>query len=262
MREFTIGVGCDWGQYTEYNFSNTEPKFEEMTTIGSPANRTAQLQSECGAGKVLISKALYDIMPRDFAGIFFGNGQLSAKLALKYSDLTVYEAKIEELYNLTGSSYGDRELRWIEKAKIHANETNLSEVNFSEVKAKLDYLQLSLKNSKWIVNAVILFSDIRGFTNKVDHTDLEKIKQLTQDVIIQMNKAVMKESGIHVQFQGDRESAILLSQVNKKDTCAKKPDFIRLFCYRNHENFRAFFVDALSSLSAKRLNLRTAEGIP
>lgn len=44
-----------------------------------------------------------------------------------------------------------------------------------------------------------------------------------------MNKAVMKESGIHVQFQGDRESAILLSQVNKKDTCAKKPDFIRLF---------------------------------
>ena len=34
------------------------------------------------------------------------------------------------------------------------------------------------------------------------------------------------------------------SQVNKKDTCAKKPDFIRLFCYRNHEKFRAFFVDA------------------
>lgn len=43
MREFTIGVGCDWGQYTEYNFSNTEPKFEEMTTIGSPANRAAKL---------------------------------------------------------------------------------------------------------------------------------------------------------------------------------------------------------------------------
>ena len=71
------------GQYTEYNFSNTEPKFEEITTIGSPANRAAKLQSECGDGKVLISKALYDIMPRDFAGIFFGNGQLSAKLALK-----------------------------------------------------------------------------------------------------------------------------------------------------------------------------------
>lgn len=35
---------------------------------------------------------------------------------------------------------------------------------------------------------------------KVDHTDLAKIKQLTQDVFIQMNKAVMKESGIHVQF--------------------------------------------------------------
>lgn len=52
---------------------------------------------------------------------------------------------------------------------------------------------------------------------KVDHTDLAKIKQLTQDVLIQMNKAVMKESGIHVQFQGDRESSILLSQVNKKD---------------------------------------------
>lgn len=50
---------------------------------------------------------------------------------------------------------------------------------------------------------------------KVDHTDLAKIKQLTQDVLIQMNKAVMKESGIHVQFQGDRESAILLSKSRK-----------------------------------------------
>ena len=97
---------------------------------------------------------------------------------------------------------------------------------------------------------------------KVGHTDLAKIKQLTQDVLIQMNKAVMNESGRHVQFQGDRESAILLSQVNIKDACAKKPDVIRLFCSRNHENFRAFFVDALSSLSAKCLNLRTAEGIP
>lgn len=109
---------------------------------------------------------------------------------------------------------------------------------------------------------ITIFYIINKSYCKVDHTDLAKIKQLTQDVLIQMNKAVMKESGIHVQFQGDRESAILLSQVNKKDTCAKKPDFIRLFCYRNHENFRAFFVDALSSLSAKRLNLRTAEGIP
>ena len=87
-------------------------------------------------------------MPRDFAGIFFGNGQLSTKLALKYSDLTVYEAKIEELYNLTGSSYGDRELRWIEKSKIHANETNLSEENFSEAKAKLDYFAVKSKKFK------------------------------------------------------------------------------------------------------------------
>lgn len=211
IKGFKIGIGADWGQYTEYVYSNLENGYEEMTTIGSPANRAAKLQSECDDGQMLISKALYDILPEDTASVFWGNGTLSAKLALKYADLTVYETDLAKLDDLTSSAYENRSTHWLDKSIEHANATNISEVKFSETKAKIEYLPLSLKNSKWIDNAVILFSDIRGFTNKVDRGDLSEIKQLTQTVLNKMNKAICKENGVHIQFQGDRESAVFNS---------------------------------------------------
>lgn len=209
ISKFEIGIGADFGQYTEFEFSDPESEIEEMTTIGSPANRAAKLQSECGAGKVLISKALYDILPQEMQSWFSGNGILSNKLAIKYNDLTVYETM--NIVKLTSNQYEKRKKRLLDNANECANSTNLSEIIFSESKSKVDFTPLSLKNSKWADEAIVLFSDIRGFTHKVDNGDLPEIKQLTQLVLSGMNKAIRKESGTHVQFQGDRESAIFNS---------------------------------------------------
>lgn len=211
LTTFTIGIGADYGQYTEYLFTDPENGYDEMTTIGSPANRAAKLQSVCSDGKVLISKTLYDILSDNEKSVFFGNAMLSAKLALKYTGLKVYEARVYDLNSLVSKSYKQKDDEWLDNAKEHANSTNLSEIQFSEAKSQFNFPSLGLKNSKWAEDAVILYSDIRGFTHKVDNCDLAEIKQLTQIVLCGMNKAIRKESGIHVQFQGDRESTIFNS---------------------------------------------------
>ena len=211
LKRFTIGIGMDWGQYTEYSFVDNETGYEEMTTIGSPANRAAKLQSKCEDEKVLISKALFEILSKEVKKVFYGKSSLSAELALKYYDLTVYETTIDNLQTLVSSTYANREKSWLEKTKEHANSTNLDDIQFFEAKARMNFTNLSLKNSKWMNQAIVLFSDIRGFTNRVDTSGLSDVKVLTQNALCGMNKAVQKEDGVHVQFQGDRESALFNS---------------------------------------------------
>lgn len=210
LSEFQIGIGADFGIYTEFNFTDPNSEIEEMTTIGSPANRAAKLQSEAENNEVLISKDLYDILPLDKKSLFYGDGTLSAKLAVKYTELTVYSSNISELKKTVSDAYRAKEEHCLDYAKDNANAMNLSDITFSESTANIDYSVLSLKNSKWKDNAAVLFSDIRGFTQKVDNEDLSEIKQLTQTVLSKMNTAIRNEFGVHVQFQGDRESAIFV----------------------------------------------------
>lgn len=209
LSQFKIGVGADFGVYTEYNYTDSENKYNEMTTIGSPANRAAKLQSKCTDGNILISNVLFNILPDNICGIFKLNSEFVLSLYIKYTGLSAYETSIYQLSKFTSNGYENRSTDWLNKCVEYANSTNLSDVNFSDAQSKLDFTNLSLVQSKQITNAIILFSDIRGFTNKVDNEeDLSKIKNLTQEVLQKMNKATNKENGVHVQFQGDRESAI------------------------------------------------------
>lgn len=211
ISQFKIGVGADFGVYTEYNYTDSENKYDEMTTIGSPANRAAKLQSKCTDGNILISNMMFDILSDDIrnSDIFKLNSDFLLSLYIKYNVQKVYETSIHKLSKFISKSYVNRSTYWLNKCVEYANSTNLSDVNFSDAKSKLDFTNLSLVQSKQIDDAIILFSDIRGFTNKVDNEkDLSKIKNLTQEVLQKMNKAINKENGVHVQFQGDRESAI------------------------------------------------------
>lgn len=208
LANFTIGAGADLGLFTTFEFADPDSEIEEMTTIGSPANRAAKLQSLCEDGKILVSKEIYDILPKSLHSIFYGDGRTSALLAVKYTELTAYKATINEIKPYLSEKYCIRETRCLNFASEIANKTNFSEINFSEAKAQIDFSFLSLANSKYSDDSVVLFSDIRGFTNKVDNGNLSDIKQLTQTVLSGMNKAVRKHQGSHVQFQGDRESAI------------------------------------------------------
>lgn len=205
---FKIGAGADYGKYTEFPFEDNDSGFKEMTTIGSPANRAAKLQSLCDNGKVLISKEVYQMLPKSMHGVFFGNHEATIELVKKYADLSAYEAEIADVSEHLDESYDDREGRGLDYASTVANNLNLKDIKISDVKSKLSFDGLSVRNMKDVEKTAMLFADIRGFTKKVDENNLAEMKQLTQTVLTMMNKAVRDRDGVHVQFQGDRESAV------------------------------------------------------
>ena len=205
---FRIGAGADYGKYTEFPFEDNDSGLKEMTTIGSPANRAAKLQSLCDDGKVLISKEVYHMLPKSMNGVFFDNDEATLELKRKYYDLSAYEAEIANISGRLGGRYEKREERGLEYASTVANNLNLKDISISDARNKLSFDNLTISNIKDVNEAVILFADIRGFTKKVDENNLAEMKQLTQTVLKMMNKEIRNRDGVHVQFQGDRESVV------------------------------------------------------
>jgi class 3 adenylate cyclase len=209
LPDLKIGVGADIGEFVEFEYQDNG--VEEMTTIGPPANRAAKLQSVVSLDDqkdVNISKALHDLIPNKFKSKFFGSKrEVTERVAASYADLGSYSAKNWELEMVVSdySSWADRKNKGLETAVEIANKTNIGDISTVEARKKIDFEQLSLRNPRYI-DGVMLYADIRGFTNKVDKWDLEKTESLTRQVLQMMNHCVDAENGVHVQFQGDRES--------------------------------------------------------
>ncbi|MCM1295946.1 MAG: adenylate/guanylate cyclase domain-containing protein [Muribaculaceae bacterium] len=215
--DFKIGAGADYGKYTDFNFEDPDSGLEEMTTIGSPANRAAKLQSLCSDGKVLISKEVYDLLPQSMNDLFFGNSEATLILIRKYADLSAYEADVTDIGSRLGDKYNKRKDYCLDYASAVINNLNLNDMEISDAKSKLNFDSLSIKNTKDVREASVLFADIRGFTKKVDESNLSDMKQLTQSVLGMLNKEVRNRNGVHVQFQGDRESAIFNKYSDETD---------------------------------------------
>lgn len=238
---FKMGVGADYGQYTEFNFEDPDSQIQEMTTIGPPANRAAKLQSLCDDNNILVSKEVYDLLDDKMRTLFYGNSAISLKLAKKYADLMAYEANIKKIANKLGEPYQKRQGKLLEQASEIANSFNLGDIKISDARTQLDFSNLSICNTKNITNSVILFADIRGFTKKVDNGNLSEIKQLTQTVLTMMNKQVRDRDGSHVQFQGDRESAVFNEYSNENGNYALRA----ILCAMK-------MLDKLDEINAKR----------
>lgn len=217
---FKIGAGADFGKYTEFEFEDNVTGFKEMTTIGSPANRAAKLQSLCDDGKVLISKEVLERLPFSMRSLFFVNEKATLELRRKYTELAACEADINGIHGILSDGYYAREKRNIDYASTVVQSLNLADMGISDTNKKLDFSNLSIKNSKELESAAILFSDIRGFTKKVDGSNLAEMKQLTQTVLAMMNKEVRHRDGVHIQFQGDRESAVFNQYNSESDDYA------------------------------------------
>ena len=56
----------------------------------------------------------------------------------------------------------------------------------------------------------MIYADIRGFTKKFkeDGSNLPEMSKKTVDILTKMYETVINRTGSHVQFQGDRESAL------------------------------------------------------
>ncbi len=212
VANYRIGSGMDYGDYTEFEFSDKESEIEELTTIGSPANRAAKLQTNTEDGRLSVSKEVYDLLPDDCSDLFLENEDLSLLVKKKYADLRVYSCSLRELHEFFAdedSRYSDSISEMEDWAFERAQKTNLGDIQENGVRKLLDFNDLSLRNCKTL-DGIMLFADIRGFTKKFDPdgSNLPEMKQATQIILSQMNKCVHADDGVHVQFQGDRISAI------------------------------------------------------
>lgn len=205
---YEIGIGVDYGDFTIFSFIEAKTKIKEITSIGSPANRAAKIQSLVkgkNSNKIAITNNVYDLLESDLQKLFNGNEIAYQKATLRYADLTVYDcelSKLEAFYN--SESYDTYERFACERA----NNLNIAEIDFLNTRKKLDYSELSLRNNR-CVNGIMLFADIRGFTKKfqVDGSNLAEMNKATEIILQTLYDCVSNQNGIHVQFQGDRISA-------------------------------------------------------
>lgn len=207
LAPFEIGIGADYGQFVEFEFKDKNTDVVELTTIGSPANRAAKLQSKSKNNEIIISKKLHEILPSLVKNIFFGASDVTNEVSSKYYDILPLRAKITNLGNLVDESYEHKANECLSYANELAQKNNLGAVNFSDARVPVDFEQLSLLNAKK-VNGVMLYADIRNFTQKVDNTPLDEIEIFTERALKGMYDCVNNGNGLHVQFQGDRESAV------------------------------------------------------
>ena len=154
--KFKIGVGIDIGNFVEFEFKDDE--FTELTTIGSPANRAAKLQSVIANDRdndILISKAFFDVVQKyipEIASKFFGRGDLSSKIVVKayYYDLTAYGGSIKEIEEVIAqySSWNKRKDAGLDFAEQKANQTNYGDIDFTSARKPIDFNTLSLRAPK------------------------------------------------------------------------------------------------------------------
>ena len=209
VADYGVAIGVDYGDFTLFNFEDEESGIEEQTSIGSPANRAAKLQSYTESGRISISNNVYDALISDIKRLFFGRSQITLEVAKKYADLTAYDCALSELHEFfNGTEYVRHCQQAGQFAYERAMSTDISEVVFSKARHKVDYSKLYLRNNKEL-EGIMVFADIRGFTRKFDPEgkNLPAMKVATQKILKAMHDCVIAEDGVHVQFQGDRISA-------------------------------------------------------
>lgn len=198
LEDFILQFGADYGDY--YNLEIQESNIDEITSIGYAANFAAKLQTESNANCLSISKYLFDCIK---------NIEIKEQFKeVKMPEFNKYEQSEYYFINMRENK------RMLESTLFtdifnRINSTNLSDIEFSNVKDKINFDNIS-KNKSKIVNGVLLFVDIRGFTKLFDKEDknLDYIKNYVIESLQKMYLCILNEQGIHIQFQGDREMAI------------------------------------------------------
>lgn len=201
LKDFIINVGCDYGYFYDFEFK-TESGYIETTTIGYSANYAAKLQALSDNSCISVSKEIYDSLRSNDSNCY----ELKTHPSLhKYQQQYYYSSELSKIYS---PIYSDID-KSIDIAKDYANSVNLSEIDFSSVRKMLNYSDLSKTNCKYL-NGIPVFADVRGFTSQFNKDDinLDEMYAKTKNVLSAMYEVSTKYSGIHVQFQGDRELSL------------------------------------------------------
>ena len=200
LKDFFINVGVAHGLFYDFKFT-TKEDYSETTSIGYAANFAAKLQALSSLNRFSISEDIYDTLPEDEKK---GYEKIDEPSIQKYGQEKYYTIHLVHLSSLF--SISDSEMI---AAKDYANSANLGDIEFTEVRAPLNFRALSKKQCKKL-EGIPVFADVRGFTCqfKEDDSNLDEMTRKTQQILESMYRISTQYHGIHVQFQGDRELSL------------------------------------------------------
>lgn len=200
LKDFNINIGAAYGKFYDFEFS-TKEGFSELTTIGYAANFSAKLQALSRLNRISISANIYDYLPEIEKEHFEEINEPSIE---KYGQDSYYTKHLRYIDSPVAITDAD-----IIAAKNYANSDSLGDIDFSSVRAPLNYKFLSKTQCKK-VDGIPIFADIRGFTSQFEEDDsnLEDMAMKTQQILEAMYRICTEHGGIHIQFQGDRELSL------------------------------------------------------
>ena len=199
IKKFEVHIGaCDGDSYY-YEFNDSQEEYKEITSIGYPANVAAKLESLSYTNNICVPYNLALGLKMNYPDLLLQKGTSGS--------LTKYDLNSYYLIDLSTIKV-DLNTGIYNEIVSDANYTNLKDINFEDFKSSFKFDDLSVKNCKCGYAAIIM-ADVRGFTKKFnkDGSNLEDMTFKAEQMYAAMYN-VMKENGIHVQFQGDREVAI------------------------------------------------------
>jgi len=220
--KFKAHGGADYGEFYQYEING----MDEFTTIGGVANIAAKIAGASYPKYLNITDVVYAKLPTETKKYFN---------LLDEEDLEELQKRLKGNPNIYRAIYSDvftddEEIKQLlddveEECKTVANSLNLSEMEFENANAKINFNYLSRKKNKHI-DAGILYADIRGFTKlfNVSGTNLDALAAVLQDIYDVLNQAADENEGVRVQFQGDRIIAVFNSFSKEADL-----DLVRMF---------------------------------
>lgn len=254
---FKVHAGMDYGEYVWYEIEDDLSECED-TTIGGVANNSAKIQSFANKDYIYIMDRLYRELPQKLKDKFIElDNQKMKEIKGKIKNSKIYEAKYNAVFDDSVMKDISKKLEDVKKkVEEEANKLNISEITFSDAKVKVDFSKLSINNNKKL-HGGILCADIRGFTKLFNKNDsnLDELCEVMKELYSVMATTVNEESGIKVQYQGDRIVALF------NDFDGGDPYIIRMLRSAFRLNDRIQELNSRSDISEKLKNNGIAIGI-
>lgn len=207
---FNVHAGMDYGEYVWYEIVDGVNN-NENTTIGGVANNAAKVQTFADKDYIYIVDKLYNKLTQSMKFKFSELDESEMEeINGKIRDSKIYKAKYNQIFDDAVMKEIEEKLEQVkEKVNEEANKLNISEIDFSDAKVKVDFSKLSINNNKKL-DGGILCADIRGFTKLFNKNDsnLDDLCYVMEELYNVMGQAVNEEYGVKVQYQGDRIVAL------------------------------------------------------
>jgi|GEM_PF-1040806 len=205
LDNFQVSTGADYGVY--YNYEHVKNgKVEELTSIGYPANRAAKLTEKAGNNEIILPLELVKRLSYDLKDAVRQIDRSEMKrFYSKYENGDYVRINVNQLVNQF--AFDDIDVRTYVETQY--SKINFEDVVFRHPKKLISFDQLSEKNNRK-VDGIPFHADLRGFTKmfKEDGSNLKEMVRTTKEVLDIMESSVVENSGIKVQFQGDKIVAL------------------------------------------------------